>query len=148
MRVLALGNRYTLASFSLIKTYPPVLPVEGNRKCLKIIKVENGILANLTDIFLGVIVGFAFLAGTIVSFCSASYMVWWGQQFMLRNWFGPFFFGVLHGLFGEGGGVRVMHGIPVVIGGTDSTSVIRKMAKIEEQYKQIMICKHSGHQGH
>jgi hypothetical protein len=48
--------------------------VEGDRECVKIIQVENASLADLTDVFLGVTVGFAVSAGMVV-ICFASYGV-------------------------------------------------------------------------
>jgi hypothetical protein len=56
------------------QNFPPMLPVEGDGECIKIIQVENGTLDDLTGVLLGVTVGFAVPAGTVVVICSASYM--------------------------------------------------------------------------
>jgi hypothetical protein len=40
------------------QNFPPMVPAEGEGECLKIIQVENGSLADLVEVFLGVTRGF------------------------------------------------------------------------------------------
>lgn len=51
-----------------------MLPVEKDGECPKISQIEHGILAGLMKIFLGVPLGFAVPAGTVVIIFFASYM--------------------------------------------------------------------------
>jgi hypothetical protein len=82
------------------QNFPPMLPVEGDGECIKIIQVENGTLDDLTGVLLGVTVGFAVPAGTVVVICSASYMVAVGAAVYAEDLVRAY--GTLLGAFGGG----------------------------------------------
>jgi hypothetical protein len=52
-----------------------VLLLDGDSEGIKITQVGNTSLSNFTNVFLGVTIGLAILAGTIISICFTSYTV-------------------------------------------------------------------------
>jgi hypothetical protein len=105
------------------QNFPPMVSsgeeVEGT--CLKIIQIEHGRLAELVGVFLEIAKGFSILAGTVVLLASASHMAVVGTadaNIKLRE--------------SLSGGVRVIHSIPLLLGGTNNISAIRTMAEINQ----------------
>jgi hypothetical protein len=95
-----IGNQVPPCFVLSDQNFSPMLPVERDGECLKIIQVENASLADLTDVFLGVTVGFAVPAGAVVLICSASYMAAVGMAVYAKELVTAF--GVLLGAFGGG----------------------------------------------
>jgi hypothetical protein len=54
--------------------FTPVLPVEGDGMCCKILLIEDGTLSELIDAFLDLTKGFSAPVGSVVVLASASYM--------------------------------------------------------------------------
>jgi hypothetical protein len=112
------------------QNFPPMVPAggEGDGECLKVIQVEHGSLAELVDVFLEITKGFSIPAGTILVMASASSMAMYGtadyaKEFVKANI-------KLRETFS--GGVRVVHGVPFLIGGTHNIAAIRTMAEINQ----------------
>jgi hypothetical protein len=100
----------------------------GKGECLKIIQIENGTLVELVDVFLELTKGFTVLAGTVLLISSASHMAAVGTAeyaaafVRARVRVGKTFTN----------GVRVLHGLPLLLGGTGNTPAIRTMAEIDQ----------------
>jgi hypothetical protein len=60
------GNKISSCFVLSDQNFPAMLPVEKDGECPKIFQIEHGILAGLIKIFLGVTLGFAVPAGTVV----------------------------------------------------------------------------------
>jgi hypothetical protein len=54
--------------------FPPIIPVEGNGECFKILQIENTSLGELIATFLDLTKGFSVPAGSVVLLASASYL--------------------------------------------------------------------------
>jgi hypothetical protein len=95
---------------------------------MKVIQTEHGMLTELVGIFLEITKGFAIPAGTVVLLASASHMAGVGTaeyttDFMRANMC------LREALSGR---VRVIHGIPFLLGGTCNISAIRTMPEINQ----------------
>jgi hypothetical protein len=110
------------------QNFPCMVPVEGEGECLKIILVENGSLADLVEVFLGVTRGFDVPVGAVVLMASASHAAAVGAADYAADFVRAS--GTLRGAFA--GSVTVMHGIPFLLGGTKNTPAIRAIAEIEQ----------------
>ncbi len=61
------------------QNFPPIVPVGGGEgECIKIVQVENGSLAELVEVFLGLTRGFDLPAGTVLLLSSASHAAFVG----------------------------------------------------------------------
>ncbi len=60
------------------QNFPPIVPVGGEGECIKIVQVENGSLAELVEVFLGLTRGFDLPAGTVLLLSSASHAAFVG----------------------------------------------------------------------
>ncbi len=94
----------------------------------KILQIEHGSLTELVDVFLEITKGFSIPAGTVLVMASASSMAMIGtaeyaKEFVSANI-------RLRETFA--GGVRVVHGVPFLIGGTGNISAIRTIAEINQ----------------
>jgi hypothetical protein len=101
---------------------------DGDGTCLKIILIEHGTLAELVSVFLEITKGFAIPAGSVVLLASASRMAAVGTAEYASE-FVRAAMKLKETLFG---GVRVMHGIPILLGGTNNTPAIRAMVEINQ----------------
>jgi hypothetical protein len=110
------------------QNFPPMVPAEGEGECLKIIQIENGSLADLVEVFLGLTRGFDVPAGTVVLMASASHAAAIGAADYAVDYVRAS--ASLRGAFA--GAVTVMHGIPFLLGGTTNTAAIRALAEIEQ----------------
>ncbi len=110
------------------QNFPPIVPVGGEGECIKIVQVENGSLAELVEVFLGLTRGFDLPAGTVLLLSSASHAAFVGTADYAADFIRAA--GQLRNAF-MGGGVMVLHGIPFLIGGTVNTPAIRTMAEVE-----------------
>jgi hypothetical protein len=101
---------------------------EGDGTCLKIILIEHGTLAELVSVFLEITKGFAIPAGTVVLMASASNMATAGTADYAAE------FVKANARLREtlSGGVRVIHGVPFLLGGTRNIAAIRTMAEINQ----------------
>jgi hypothetical protein len=93
---------------------------------MKIIQIEHGNLAELVSVFLKITKGFAIPAGTIVLLASASHMAVAGSA----EYAADFVRANIRMREALSGGVRVVHGIPLLLGGTNNTAALRTMAEI------------------
>jgi hypothetical protein len=55
------------------QNFPPMVLAEEEGECLKIIQIENGSLADLVEVLLGLTRGFDVPAGTVILMASASH---------------------------------------------------------------------------
>jgi hypothetical protein len=112
------------------QNFSPMVPAggEGDGTCLKIIQIEHDNLAELAGAFLKITKGFSIPAGTVVLLSSASHMALVGTaeyaaEFVRAN---------IKLREALAGGVRVIHSVPLLLGGTDSIPAIRTMAEISQ----------------
>ncbi len=91
---------------------------------MKIIQIENGTLVELVNVFFELTKGFAVPAGTVVLIASASHMaagiaeyvaVFVQARVLVRRTFTN--------------SIRVLHGVPLLLGGTGNTAAIRLWQK-------------------
>jgi hypothetical protein len=117
---------------------PPWSRRGGEGECIKVIQIENGRLVELVDVFLELTKGFAVPAGAVLLISSASHMAAVGTaeyaaEFVrARVRVGKTFTN----------GIRVLHGLPLLLGGTGNTSAIRTMAEIYQWVKQTARVNH------
>ncbi len=90
------------------QNFPPMVPAEGEGECLKIIQVENGALADLVEVFLGLTRGFDVPAGMVILLASASHAAAVGSSEYAMDFFRAS--GSIRGAFA--GSVTVVHGSP------------------------------------
>jgi hypothetical protein len=110
------------------QNFPSMVPVGGEGECLKIMLIENGLLTELVEAFLGMTRGFDVPAGSVILLGSASCAAASGTAEYAAEFVRAA--GVLRGAFA--GGVNVMHGIPFLIGGTKNTTAVRALAEIQQ----------------
>jgi hypothetical protein len=112
------------------QNFPPMIPAggEGEGECIKVIQIEHGSLAELVNVFLEITKGFSIPAGTVVVMASASSMAMNGTADYARE----FVKANIRLKETFSGGVRVVHGVPFLIGGTNNTAAIRTMAEINQ----------------
>ena len=60
------------------QSFPAAVPTGGEGECLKILRLEDGCLADLTDIFLETVKPYLVPAGSIVLIHSLSHLAWVG----------------------------------------------------------------------
>jgi hypothetical protein len=119
--VVAGGKNLAPVAFVLSdQNFPPVLPAEEGRDCIKIFLVEDGTLHELVSAFLEATRGFRIPAGTVVLLSSASYLAWVGTAAYLSE----FVSARRRLLAAFGGALEVIHGVPVLCCGiTDSVGI-------------------------
>jgi hypothetical protein len=112
------------------QNFPSMVPVGGvgTGTCMKIIQIEHGMLAELVSVFLEITKGFSIPAGTVVLLASASHMALSGTA----DYASDFVRASLRMRETLSGGVRVLHGVPILIGGTVNIPAIRTMAEINQ----------------
>jgi hypothetical protein len=104
---------------------------------MKVIQIEHSKLAELVSVFLEITKGFAVLAGTVLLLASACHM-----EVVGTAKYAPDFFRVnikIREMLTSG--VRVLHGIPFLIGGPNNTAAIRTMAEISQWVTSILSAK-------
>jgi hypothetical protein len=104
-----------------------MVPVGGEGECVKIIQVENGSLAELVEVFLGLTRGFDLSAGTVVLLSSPRHAAFVGTAEYAADFVRSS--GQIRNAFM--GGITVLHGIPFLLGGTGNTAANRAIAEIE-----------------
>jgi hypothetical protein len=120
------------------QNFPSTIPAGGEGECMKIIQVEHGSLAELVGVFLEITKGFAIPAGTILLLASASHMAAVGTA----EYAADFVCANIRIREALTSGVRILHGIPFLIGGTSNIPAIRSMAKINHWLTSISGVKH------
>jgi hypothetical protein len=109
------------------QNFPPAVPVAGDGECLKIIAVEDGTLDELATAFLDITKGFSMPAGTVVVLCSVSNLAWAGTAAYAGEWMA-----VRRRIVRMlGGGVEVIHGLPLFQTGIADRNLIRSLFDIE-----------------
>ena len=58
------------------QSFPACFPAGGEGNCLKIIRLEDGSLSDLTAVFLETVANYAIPAGSVVLIHSLSYLTW------------------------------------------------------------------------
>jgi hypothetical protein len=107
-----------------------------NRECIKVLRIEDGTLLELADAFLGLTRGFTVPAGSVVVLSSASYLALVGTVTYARD-----FVSAAGRLVSTmGGGIELVHGIPILLSGTEDSALIRSMADLHHWLGHI----HSG----
>jgi hypothetical protein len=107
--------------------FPPVLPVEGDGECLKILLIEDGTLDELADAFLDLTRGFSVPASSVVVMASASHLARVGTAKYAVD-----YVDAVRRLVGSmGGGIELTHGIPILLGGTEDSALLRSLVDLE-----------------
>jgi hypothetical protein len=112
-----------------------MVPTEGEGDCFKIIQVENSSLNDLTAVFLAAVKGYSVPAGTVVLLSSVSHLAAVGTAAYAADLVGAF--QAIRKLYGDA--IVLQHGVPLLISGVDSHSIIRSMLEIESWYKQLTL---------
>jgi hypothetical protein len=106
--------------------FSPVVPAEGDGECLKILQIEDGTLVELIDAFLDITKGFSVPAGSVVVISSASYLARVGTAAYAAE-----YADVRDRLrVVVGGGIELIHGFPILLGGTEDSALIRSLADL------------------
>jgi uncharacterized membrane protein YkgB len=118
-----------------------VLLVDGYNEGIKITQVGNTSLANFTNVFLGVTIGLAILAGTIITISFTSYTATvavgtavYAEKLVRAS--------VSSWEQSGGGWVQVVYGFAILIGGTTSRAASRTVAETEQWYTHVMVSTH------
>jgi hypothetical protein len=122
------GTRCPPISVLADQNFFPMVPAGGEGECLKIIQIENGTLVELINVFLELTKGFAVPAGTEVLFTSASHMAAVGTAEYAAAFVWAWV--LVRRTFTNS--IRVLHGVPLLLGGTGNTPSIRTMAEIDQ----------------
>jgi hypothetical protein len=107
--------------------FPPIIPVEGDGECFKIFRIEDGTIFELVDAFLGLTRGFSVPAGSVVVLASASHLARVGTAAYARDF-------VHEGgrlVSTKGGGIELVHGVPILLSGTEDSALIRSMTALQ-----------------
>ncbi len=108
------------------QNFPATLPCEkGN--CLKIIRIENGMLNELVSCLLDLTRGRGFPTGSVILLCSASHLQMrgvGGYMADLRNENERLM------AISRGGGVICLSGVPVLSGGCSDSTAIRAVLEV------------------
>jgi len=108
------------------QNFPSVLPCSMG-ECLKIIRVEDGGLGELVNVWLDITKGRDFPAGSIVVLCSASHLTLHGVGGYVSDL--SFEFSRIESKFR--GGVICFPGVPILGGGTSDPFFIRSLFELE-----------------
>jgi len=108
------------------QNFPPVVPDSIGMDCLVIIRVENGSLLELANVFLETFRGCSFGLGSLVLLSSATHLAWAGVAAYAEDFVRAS--RLLSG--GLGAGVSVRHGLPLLLGGTNSPALIRSLFEL------------------
>jgi len=112
---------------------PPLVPVEGEGDCLKIIQVENASLSDLTDVFLAAVKGYAMPAGTVVLIGSVSHLAAVGTAGYAEDLVRAF--GAIRNTYRSG--ITIMHGVPLLLGGLTNKDTIRDLIEVDMWYSKV-----------
>jgi hypothetical protein len=105
------------------QNFPAALPVEENGECVKILRIENCSITELVEAFLELTRGYVVPAGTVVMLSSASHLAEVGITAYATEFVSAR--GKLRSVFG--GGLEIIHGLPVPLSGIESISCIRAL---------------------
>ncbi len=110
------------------QNFPSMMPVGGEAvgTCMKIIQIEHSNLTDLVSVFLEITKGFAIPADTVMLLASASHMAMVGTA----EYAADFVRANIRMREMLSGGVRIIHGIPHFLCGTNNTAALRTMAEI------------------
>jgi hypothetical protein len=112
--------------------FPSLIPVEGDRECIKVLRIEDGSLLELADVFLGLTRGFTVPAGSVVVLSSASYLALVGTATYAKDfagtWWAPW--GAALSWFMESPSF-------ILLSGTEDSALIRSMADMLHQLGHI-----------
>jgi hypothetical protein len=93
------------------QNFPPVLPAEGDRECLKIFRIEDATLDELVTSFMDLNRGFVIPAGSVVVLASANHLAWVGTASYAAD-----FVRAREKLVGSmRGGIECVYGFPVFL---------------------------------
>jgi hypothetical protein len=119
----------------LIDVKELVLPVEGDRECLKILRIEHGSLMELVEAFLEATKGFIMPAGSVVVLASASHLAWVGTAAYIAEFVRAR--ARILGAFRNG--LEVVHGVPVSSSGIGGTSCIRALLEVTHWLASVQV---------
>jgi hypothetical protein len=115
------GTRFTYVLSD--QNFPPVLPCSSG-ECLKIVRVENGLLSEIVSCFLEIMRGKGVPAGSVILLTSVSHMQMRGVAGYMAD-LGAELTRVGNSF--RGGGVVAMPGVPILIGGCEDKTTVRAL---------------------
>ena len=110
------------------QSFPACLPTGGEGECLKILRMEDASLADLTNIFLETVKGYEVSAGTIILIHSLSHLAWVGAAAYAEDLVRArqrICAVYRTGLF-------VLHGPPILANGYEDTTTTRDLCTISD----------------
>ena len=110
------------------QSFPASAPTGGEGECLKILRLEDGSLADLTDIFLETVKPFLVPAGSIVLIHSLSHLAWVGPAAYAEDLVRArqrICAAYRSGLF-------VLSGLPLPAGGCPDTNLVRDLTTVSD----------------
>jgi hypothetical protein len=106
--------------------FPAALPAEGEGDCIKVLRIENASLIELSDAFLEATRGFVVPAGSVVVLTSVSKLAEVGTA----KYAADFVAARARLLAAFQGGIIVVHGFPIPYGGIGDSGCIRSIGEI------------------
>ena len=110
------------------QSFPAVVPTGGEGECLKILRLEDGCLSDLTDIFLETVKPYLVPAGSIVLIHSLSHLAWVGAAAYAEDLVRArqrICAAYRSGLF-------VLTGLPLPAGGCTDTNLLRDLLTVSD----------------
>ena len=112
-------NHYPAIFIICDQSFPANLPTGGEGECLKIIRVEDGSLDELTSVFLETIRPFTVPAGSVVLLHSLSHLAWVGAAAYTED--------LVQSLQRITSGVSGIHGVPLLCSGSGNHSMVNDL---------------------
>ena len=110
------------------QNFSPVVPAAAEGGCLKIVRVEDGKLWEITKVFLECTAGFIMPAGSVVLLSSMSHMAWGGTTAYAED-----FVAAVNDIKRSfGTDVKTLHGLPLLLQGTEDGAAIQTWIEIEQ----------------
>jgi hypothetical protein len=113
--------------------FPPIIPVEGDGECFKILQIEDASIFELIVAFLDITKGFSVPAGSMVVLASASYLARAGTA----TYAAEYVRARGHLLDAMGGGIELLHGFPIFLSGTEDSVLLRCLVDFEHWLGQV-----------
>ena len=109
------------------QNFPPCIPVEAYGECIKILRIEDGTLKELTNAFTEVVLGFSIPAGSTVAISSLTHLAKVGPVAYTEDYCNA----VKQIRDCYANGMRIIHGIPLNIGCTLDAPTIRAWIDVD-----------------
>ena len=108
------------------QSFPACLPTGGEGECLKILRLEDGNLSNLVNIFLETVKQFVVPAGSIVLLHSISHLAWAGPAAYSED-----FVRARQKIYAVyRSGLTVIGGLPLLANGCTDTNLVQDLATV------------------